>query len=69
MALCEVVASLADAVAAAHANRNGWHNLLIHILRSAPVYRDGGRLDAWDEAYSYARGGLNSSSPILELLD
>ncbi len=69
MGLCEVVGCLADAVAARHSDRRGWHNLLIHILRAAPIYRDAGRLDAWDEAFRYARGDTESSSPIVELLD
>jgi hypothetical protein len=69
MALCEVVGSLADAVAAKHDNRSGWHNLLIHILRAAPIYRDAGRLDAWDEAFRYARGDKEASAQIVELLD
>jgi hypothetical protein len=67
--LCEVVGSLADAVAAKYENRNAWHNLLIHILRSASVYRDAGRLDAWDETYRYARSQENRSTSLTELLD
>jgi hypothetical protein len=69
LGLCEIVGSLADAVAAKHGNRSGWQDLLLHILRSAPGYRDAGRLDAWDEAFRYARGDAESTSPIIELLD
>jgi hypothetical protein len=69
LGLCDVVGSLADAVAATHHHRSGWHNLLIHILRAAPIYRDAGRLDAWDEAFRYARGDAEATSPIVELLD
>jgi hypothetical protein len=60
LGLCEVVCSLADAVAAKYDNRSGWHNLLIHILRSAPICRDAGRLDAWDEAFRAAATGAIS---------
>jgi hypothetical protein len=69
MGLCEVVGCLADAVAAKYDNRSGWHTLLIHILRSASIYRDAGRLDAWDDAFRDARGDKDDSSPIVELLD
>jgi hypothetical protein len=68
LGLCDVIASLADAVADKHGSRSSWDNLLIHILRAAPIYRDAGGLDAWDEAFRYARRGA-TSSPILELLD
>jgi hypothetical protein len=67
--LCEVVGLLAEAVAAKYIQRSEWDNLLIHILRSAPIYRDAGRLDAWDEAFRDARGDVDRSSPIVVLLD
>ena len=69
LGLCETIAALADAVGITFENRSAWDDLLIHILRSAPVYRDAGRLDAWDEAYRHARGGLDHSTSIIELLD
>ena len=69
MGLCEAVASLADAVAARQHQRSGWHNLLIHILRSAPIYRDAGRLDLWDETFRQARGDAEAALPLVELLD
>ncbi len=68
MGVCEFVGSLADAVAATQGGISGWHNLLLHILRSAPIYRDAGRLDAWDEAFRHARGAAESSH-LLELID
>jgi hypothetical protein len=66
--MCEVVSSLAEAVVATQSNRSGWHNLLLHILRAAPIYRDAGRLDAWDEAFRYARGKADSSH-LVEFID
>jgi hypothetical protein len=36
MGLCEVLASLADAVAAKYNNRSGWHNLLIPSYARLP---------------------------------
>jgi hypothetical protein len=68
LGLCEVVGSLADSVEEAQGNLSGWHNLLLHILRSASIYRDAGRLDAWDEAFRYARGDTESSH-LVELID
>lgn len=68
MGLCEIVGSLADAVAATQDDRSGWQNLLLHILRSAPIYRDADRLDVWDEAFRYARGEAEPS-PFVELID
>jgi hypothetical protein len=67
--LCEVVGSLVDAVWAKYEIRSTRHNLLIHLLRLVSVHRDAGRLDAWDEAYRYARIQENRSTSLTELLD
>ncbi|HET6425297.1 MAG TPA: hypothetical protein VFG20_16535, partial [Planctomycetaceae bacterium] len=44
------------------------HALMVHILRSAPVYRDAVRMDAWEGAYQDA-GGDDESSPLDGWLD
>ena len=68
MGVCEVVAELANTVAEARRPLNHRHTLMVHVLRSAAVYRDAGRLDAWESAYQDA-GGDDESSTIDQLLD
>jgi hypothetical protein len=67
--LCESVALLADVVAAEYDSRSEWEDLLLHLLRSAPIYRDARRLDAWDMAFVQARGDKEAASPFVELVD
>jgi hypothetical protein len=66
--LCELVAILTKAVAKVRPTHDPKSALLVHILSAAPVYLDAGRLDAWDQAYTYARGNEPASAEI-ELLD
>jgi hypothetical protein len=66
--VCQVLAELANAVAEANRPLNHRHALMVHMLRSAPVYRDAGRLDAWEGAYQDAAGD-DESSPVDQLLD
>ena len=68
MGVCEVIAVLADAVAAMHHPLHHRHVLMVHVLRSALVYRQAGRLDAWESAYIDAEGNVEPT-PINELLD
>jgi hypothetical protein len=67
MGLCEVLASLAHAVARGQGG-DPRVTLLAHLLRAAPVYRDASRLDAWEQAYTHARGN-DSPSTAVDLLD
>jgi hypothetical protein len=41
---------------------------MVHVLRSAPIYKSAGRLDSWEDAYQYAAGKC-VSSPIDQLLE
>jgi uncharacterized protein (TIGR02996 family) len=66
--VCAVVAALADAVAEAKRPLHHRHVLMVHVLRSAPVYSDAGRLDAWEGAYGDAAGD-EESSVVDQLLD
>lgn len=68
MGLCEVLVTLTDAVAKTCSKRDPQFELLAHILRAAPVYRDACRLDAWDSAYRHASAD-GPVSPEVELLD
>lgn len=68
MGLCETVGLLAENVAKVWQTADPRFLLLVHILQSAPVYRNAGRLDAWDEAYRNARGD-NTATVEIDLLD
>jgi hypothetical protein len=68
MGVCEVVAALAEAVEEARRPLHPRHALMVHVLRSASVYRDAGRMDAWEGAYQDAGGHVESES-VDELLD
>lgn len=68
MGVCEVVATLADAVAVAHRPLHRRHDLMVHVLRSAPVYREAARLDAWEAAYQDA-AREREASPVDDLLE
>lgn len=68
MGVCAVVAELAEAVAEARGPLGPRHALMVHVLRSAPVYSRAGRLDAWEGAYQDA-GGDDESHPVDRLLD
>jgi hypothetical protein len=52
MGLSEVVASLAEAIAAARQPLSPREAYLLHVLRGMPLYRDIGRLDLWESAYN-----------------
>ena len=67
MGICEAVVLLADAVAEAYRSLNPRHALMVQILRSATLYRDAGRLDAWDAAFSTFLDD-DATSPIDGLL-
>ena len=68
MGVLAVVAALADAVKQAKKPLNRRHALMVHVLRSAPVYGDAGRLDAWESAYQEAAGN-DESTEVDQLLD
>jgi hypothetical protein len=62
------MASLAYAVAEARRPLTPRQALKVHVLWSASVYRDAGRLDAWEQAYANAARDTEPS-PVDELLD
>ena len=50
MALCEVVAAIADAVIGRRQPLTPAEACLLHVIKGIPLYRDIKRLDAWETA-------------------
>jgi hypothetical protein len=50
MALCEVVAAIADAVVDGRQPLTATEACLLHVIKGIPLYRDIKRLDAWESA-------------------
>jgi hypothetical protein len=62
MALCEVVAAAAEAVANARQPLTPKEMVFVHLLRGMPFYRDWRRLDLWEQACNH----LADDDPSLE---
>lgn len=67
MGVLDVVAALADSVAATYGPLNPRHTLMVRVLRWGREYAEAGRLDAWESAFQDVEGEVESS-PIGELL-
>lgn len=69
MGVCEVLVVLGDSIADARHPLNERDRLLVHILRSAPYYRDAGCLDCWEAAFKCAasEGPETTATPLLHL--
>jgi hypothetical protein len=51
MALCEVVAAIAEAIESVRQPLTNREAFLLHVLKSMPLYRNVGKLDLWEYVY------------------